>query len=102
MAELDCIQQTIAYSIYRLGEICKDYSDIEELSGEVFLPAILQEIEEETTEYLKKEWFLIRRIIDPLVEFGLLECKYIQEGHFNRMNQVRKTSLFDKFISLNL
>jgi hypothetical protein len=102
MAELDCIQQTIAYSIYRLGEICKDYSDIEELYGEVFLPAVLQDIEEETTEYLKKEWFLIRRIIDPLVELGLLECKYIQEKYFNRMDQVRKTSLFDKFISLNL
>ena len=102
MTELNCIQQTIAYSFYRLGETCKDYRNIEELSDEVFLPAVLQEIEEEIVRHLKKEWFLIRRIIDPLVGFGLLECKYIQEEHFNRMDQVRKTPLFDKFISLNL
>ena len=103
LPELDCIQHTIAYSIFRLGKICKDYRDIEELTNEVFLPAVLQEVREGISARVFIEWVIGSRIIIPLVDFGLLECLYNKEEKTcSEIDQVRKTPLFDKFISLNL
>lgn len=102
LPEVEGIQDTFDFSLYRLSVICDDYQSIEDLYYEVFLPAIMQEIEGEVKSYLSKESFLICRIIKPLVGFGLLECKYKQEKYLKRIVQVRKTPLFDKFISLNL
>jgi hypothetical protein len=102
LPEMDGIQNTIEFSLYRLSVICNDYQSVDDLYYEVFLPAIIHEIEEGLTEYIRKEWVVTSRIISPLIEFGILECKYKQEKHFNRIDQARKTSLFDRFISLNL
>lgn len=100
--EMEGIQGTFDFSLYRLSIICNDYQSIEDLYYEIFLPAILEAIEEEITEYRRKKRVMTSRIIYPLVRFGLLEGKYKQEKYFNRIDQARKTSLFDRFISLNL
>ena len=102
LPEMDGIQGTIEFSLYRLSVICNDYQSTEDLYYEIFLPVVLEAIEDELSKYMSEEQVVTSRIINPLVGFGLLECKYKQEKYINRIVQTRKTSLFDRFISLNL
>lgn len=102
LPEVEGIQGTFDFSLYKLSVVCNEYQSVDDLYYEVFLPAIMGEIEGEERSYLSKELFLVTRIIKPLVGFGLLECKYKQEKYLKRIEQVRKTPLFDKFMSLNL
>lgn len=100
--ELDCIQHTIAYSLFRLGEICKKYTDIKELPDEVFLPSVRNKIHNEISEYTRIERLLISRIINPLEGFGLLECNYKTIDQQSEIESVRKTDLFDIFIEIEV
>ena len=102
LPKMDGIQDTIEFSFYRLSVICDDYQSVDDLYYEVFLPAILHELEDVLTEYTREGSVVSSMIIYPLIGFGLLECKYKREKYINRIVQARKTSLFDKFISLNL
>jgi hypothetical protein len=99
LPELDCLQQTIAYPIFRIGEICKDYQNLEDLPEAILLPAVLQEVKEEIPNRTYIEWLLGSRIIVPFVELGLLECIYNKEEKgVSEIVKVRKSKLFDKFI----
>ena len=100
--EMDGIQGTFDFSLYRLSVICNDYQSVEDLYYEIFLPAIMENIEDTLPEHRMKERVMTSRIIYPLFRFGLLEGKFKQDKFFNRIDQARKTPLFDKFISLNL
>ena len=73
---LASVQHTIAYSIYRLGVVADKYTSVEGLAEKILLPAVLKEVREGTSEYIKIEWILRSRIFDPLKDFGLVECKY--------------------------
>ena len=96
--KLDCIQETIAYSIYRIREIADSWIGIEKLPNEIFLPAVLKEIREKVSEFIKTELVLGSRIIKPLVGFGLLECRYKGKKFLSQIDKVRKTKLFDRFV----
>ena len=98
LAELDCIQHTIAYSIYRLGEIADSYRSVKELSSKILLPSVLTEVRGEISKYVKVEWILRSRIFEPLKNFGLVECEYKQFKGYSLVDAVRKTELFDRFI----
>jgi len=96
---LACIQHTIPYSVYRLGRIADRYRGIEELAGEILLPAVEKEVQGAiSSSFLKMEWILGKRIIEPLEKFGLLECKRKQLKGYSEIEAVRKTALFDRFI----
>jgi len=96
--ELDCIQHTIAYSIYRLGEIADKYVSVVELAEEILLPAVLKEVKEGISQYVKVEWILHSRIFEPLKDFGLVDCKYKQFKGYSQLEKVKKTELFDRFV----
>lgn len=98
IAELAGVQHTIAYSIYRLGEIADEYRSMEGLAEKILLPAVLKEVEEGTSQYVKTEWILRSRILRPLQEYGLVELKYKQVERISQIEAVRKTGLFDRFI----
>ena len=99
MLTLACIQHTIPSSVYRLDKIADRYREIEELAREILLPAVRKEVQEAiSSSYLKIEWILGRRIIEPLEKFGLLECKRKQLKGYSEIEAVRKTALFDRFI----
>jgi hypothetical protein len=96
---LACIQHTIPYSVYRLGRIADRYRGIEELAGEILLPAVEKEVQGAiSSSFLKMEWILGKRIIEPLEKFRLLECKRKQLKGYSEIEAVRKTALFDRFI----
>jgi hypothetical protein len=98
LPELAGVQHTIAYSIYRLGEIAAKYRSMAGLAEEILLPAVLEEVEKGTSEYIRIEWVLGSRILEPLKSFGLVELKYKQFKRFSEIEAVRKTELFDRFV----
>ena len=103
LPEVDGIQETFDFSLYSIYRLCDKYQSVEDLFHEAFLPSIINEIEETvTSEYVRKEWYLNSRIMRPLEDFGLVECKYEGEPKRSHIAQVKKTPLFDKFMSLKL
>ncbi len=98
LPELDFIQHTVAYSIYRLGEIADGYRRVEGLTEEILLPAVLKKVRDEISEHVFIEWIIGSRIIEPLIDFGLVEGRYKQFKGDSSLDAVRKTQLFDRFI----
>ena len=98
LPELECIQQTIGYSIFRLGEIADSWVNIEELAEQILLPAVRQEFRATLSEHIFIEWVICSRIIEPLRDLGLLECSYKGKKGDSELKKVRKTKLFDRFM----
>ena len=98
LPEWGCIQETFAYSLYRIGKVACDYVNMEDLSDEILLPAVKTEVMASLSQYMRMEWILASRIIRPLQSFGLLECSYGKTNWRTEIVKVRKTGLFDKFI----
>lgn len=94
LPEADCIQQTISYSFYRLGEIAKKYINIKNLENKIFLPAVKDEVGAAISNYSEFEWIITSRILRPLKDLGLLECKYIHKKWSNEIDEIRKTQIF--------
>jgi hypothetical protein len=102
LPEVGGLQGGCDYSLYRIGMLCDGYQSVDDLFPKVLLPIVLEEIEYVSIGFMRKESFLTSRILDPLVRFGLLEAKYEEDKYLKRMKQVRRTPLFDRFISVNL
>ncbi len=98
LPELDFLQHTVAYSIYRLGEIADSYRRVEGLTEEILLPAVLKKVRDEISEHVFIEWIIGSRIIEPLIDFGLIEGRYKQFKGYSALEKVRKAELFDRFI----
>jgi hypothetical protein len=94
---LDSVQQTLGYSLCRLSQITDRFVDMVVLFEEIFLPAVKKEIREVLPKVTFVEWFVESRIVRPLREFGLLECRYSKEEN-REIESLRKTGLFDKYM----
>ncbi len=98
LPELDFLQHTVAYSFYRLGEIADGYRSVEGLAEEILLPAVLKKVRDEISEHVFIEWIIGSRIIEPLIDFGLIEGRYKQFKGYSSLEKLRKAELFDRFI----
>ena len=80
------LQTCAAYTLCRLGVVATDWRHVKELSTEVLLPAVRDEIEAEIrgSEYWTIEKLLTGRLIRWFLEWGLLEGRYEQESKFFR------------------
>ena len=96
--KVESIQITFDYSLYRLSKICDNYITMDKLYNEIFLPKVKEEIRKTRTIRREIGWLVEVRIIRHLVKFGLLEAIYKKEKYLSRMEKVRKSSLFDKFL----
>ena len=99
LPDLYSVQQTIVYTLYRLSKMADTFIALDELAGGLFLPGVMQEIQMQFPPYARLNWLLESRIIRPLRDFGLLECTYKQSNLYTRIDELRKTKLFDRFIS---
>ena len=100
LPDLECIQTTLGYSLYRLSKVCKEYQKIEKLQKDIFLPSVLKEINKNPLLQRQSDWIVLSRIIRPLEGFGLVECRYKKKGKISSVDQVRKTELFDRFVRI--
>lgn len=91
------LQAGAAYTLYRLGLVAKHWKSIADLPTEVLLPAVRAEIETEIrgSEYWTTEKLLTGRLIQWLMDWGLLEGRYEQESkYYKTLKAVRTTPLY--------
>jgi len=104
LSECYGLQDTIAYSLYRLKMVAASWQTPASLVQSILLPKVREQIQQSLSRYIKSHWFIETRLIQPLEDFGLLECLYddTYKGLIRKPQKVRKTSLFDRFISFSL
>ena len=100
----DCneLQKSIAYTFYRLSKCANDWIDVEKIPQEILMPAVIKAIRINTPQYDWTLGIISLRVLEPLEEFGLIELEYAPDEHgVNTLKRVRKTPLFDMFMSFD-
>ncbi len=103
MLECPAVQGTIAFSLFILGQEAEDWRSLDELIPMLFLPAVKAEFPADRLDDYDK-WIATSRILRPLQRFGLVEFESLEEegGFYQVLKRVRKTELFDRFLSFDL
>ena len=102
MGDFPEVQDTLIYALYAIGRHRRDWQDIKEFSKRLFLPVIAAQM---PTNYYGDDltgWIASSRILRPLEGFGLIERQYEDKGAYSEPKTIRKTALFDQFISFRL
>jgi hypothetical protein len=98
------VQETLAYSLFMVGRHATDWVSPQQLAPRLLLPTVSAEIP--LSPFGTDDRVLLSeiRILRPLVRFGLIECQAPEErAPFRlRLGRVRKTVLFDAFLSFDL
>jgi len=102
LPEFDSLQGTINYTFYRLSMICSEYTAVENMFNKIVLPAVHDEIHHNEIVISNIGWLLRARILEPLIDFGLIEGKMEKGEYVEEIVEVRKTPLFDKFMGFEL
>lgn len=95
------IQETFAFSLYILDKEANGWTGIDELSKKVFLPSVSEAFDTSQNSDIAEALFHVR-IIRPLVRFGLIECKDESGRVYPPITHIRKTPLYDSFLSFDL
>jgi hypothetical protein len=94
------IQATVAAILWRFDDLAQDWTPVGGLARCILLPGVLHEMHEAMTyPYDTEEWILISYILNPLLDFGLIETK--KKGEWpgvTEKDHIRVTGLWKKFI----
>ena len=111
------MQRAFPHSLWLISMLGKDWMDVRTLRDLIFAEQDPEQLEAEhesrraagPSRYVSEPWRLFeRRVLRPLVDFGLLESRVDPEATGDRTraysepSQVRKTPLFDKFVEFEL
>jgi hypothetical protein len=99
--ENPALQETLAFSFYRLSTLAADWRQPETLVDEILIEGARQRPSE--LHWLDApEWQVRARIVRPLISFGLLERRDLPgDDAWSRPFEVRKSPLFDRFITFD-
>ncbi|MCF7972378.1 MAG: hypothetical protein K9N55_01040 [Phycisphaerae bacterium] len=101
----DCpgIQSCIPITLAQLARRADQWQDLSTLSSHLLLPACREEIDASRFSIDDYDLFFVEiRILTHLETFGLIECQRQQKTKYtNRVTRLRKTGLFDQFISFD-
>jgi len=96
------LQRTVAFSIFQVGRHAADWGTAEQLADRVLLPDALDPSDPYFGSHTAR-WLLATRLLNPLVEFGLLERRLTGTGpDWQRVSEFRKSPLFDRFIRVDI
>lgn len=102
----ESVQASAGYTLYRLGIVADDWHSAEALPGEVLLPAVRSEVEEEIAgnEFESVGRVLEYRLIKPLIDWGLLEGRYenTESPYFKSLVSLRVTPLYRNFLRFSI
>jgi hypothetical protein len=94
------IQATVAAILWRLDTVARDWTPVRGLAPRILLPRVLDEMHETMTyPHDAEEWILANYLLNPLLDFGLIETK--KQGEWpgvTEKDRVRVTALWEKFI----
>jgi len=100
MPSMPGFQDTIPYSLFLFSKIGAGWKRTKDLARELLLPPVKAEMENTGFEV---HWFLSNRSFRPLEDFGLLEQRDLPDQQKRPGEDlVRKTTLFDSFLSFHL
>ena len=94
------IQQTVATIFWRLDTVARDWTPVRGLAPCILLPGVLNEMHMAMTyPHDAEEWILAGYLLDPLLDFGLIETKKHDEWPgVTEKDAIRVTALWKKFI----
>ena len=94
------LQGTVAYSFFQLRSAAADWASPERLAEEAWLERAKDPMTPSELQFGDlRPWTFQRRVLTPLVMFGLLEeCALPAEDKWSRPVEFRKTPLFDRFL----
>jgi len=103
--EAGSLQTCAGYTIYCLGVVAADWRSVAELPAEILLPRVIADVEREIAayQYWSTDELLTLRLIEPLVDWGLLEGRYDREVKFYKtLTAVRITPLYRSLLRFRL
>lgn len=101
-AEAPSLQETIAYTLYRFGEVATDWRSSDALEREILLPKVREEVPLGPTLDLLPH-LLQRRVLAPLEDLGLATTRTLHPlGRDFTELVYRKTRLFDRVLRFDL
>lgn len=93
------LQSTIAYSFYKLRSATREWTAAEELAESAWLASAKDPPREWETAYKLGHFPFRHRVLDPLVNFGLLEVRFLPtDVKYIERAEYRRTPLFDRFM----
>ena len=98
------LQGSVAYSFYRLRSVAGKWASAKMLARTAWLETAKDPRSEmETKDHYDCRHFAFRlRVLDPLVQFGLLESRLVRrEDPFERDIEYRCAPLFDRFLKFD-
>jgi hypothetical protein len=94
------IQQTVATIFWRLDTVARDWTPVRGLAPCILLPGVLAEMHAAMTyPHDTEEWILASYLLNPLLDFGLIETK--KRGEWPGVKEkdaIRVTAIWKKFI----
>ena len=98
--ETPFVQDSIAVILWRLQLVAGDWATAEQLTGEVFLDRVSEQVKALSPLPDVEAYVLESQVLEPLTWFGLLECDQPLERWLHREKaRYRKSPLFDSFLS---
>lgn len=96
-------QHTIAYPLYRFGQVGGEWRTPAELMDELVLPPVRHEVPPGPL-YDPLETVLEHRLLRPLEGFGLAELQVVprEPGSWSEVRRYRKNALFDRLLRFDL
>jgi hypothetical protein len=94
------IQLTVAAILWRLDIVARDWTPVRALAPRILLPRVLDEMHAVMTyPNDAEEWILAGYLLNPLLDFGLIETKKHDEWPgVTEKDAIRVTGLWEKFI----
>lgn len=94
------LQGTVAWSFFRLRTCAVDWTSPEKLAADAWLDSAKDPMTPSDLRYGDmRHWTFHRRVLTPLVMFGLLEERELpSKEKWSRPVELRKTPLFDRFL----
>jgi hypothetical protein len=96
-------QYTVAYTLYRFANVGRAWRVPGELTGELLLPAVRDELAPDAG-YDRAALVLETRVLRPLEGFGLAEAREVAPAPGEHLRRVayRKAALFDRLFRFAL
>ena len=99
------LQKGVPYTLYRLGTVASEWRKLVDLTSEITLPGIRIQVEEELgcSRIWSIDALVTFRILNPLIEWGLLEGRYDRDKYgYETLEAIRVTPLYRSFLSFDL
>lgn len=94
------LQSTVAFSLYRLQTEAREWSAAETLAESSWHPDAKDPPASSDLDYGDgRHWAFTHRVLQPLVQFGLMERRAVDPAAKWKVHEYRITSLYSRFMS---